>query len=276
MLLYHGTTTTVLDTILREGIKPRGDKPSLWPDLPSRPDCAYMTDGYAFFFAVAIDEDAKKVVLEIDTDRLDQRLLLPDEDFVVQLAVNLLGKEKWMEFTNEAKKDFAREIKENLEKYVLIPDEIDGEAAPSILTHDDGSPKHFNDEERASIIEETGMPSWQVSVQYISTCCYRGSIPPSAITRYCVFDEQKRPLLAALSYCRAPGLSPDCLARNEHARNLTKWFFGDRKKLPRYIPSSKFISAVNGSELAASLKRPNWDKESAWRMGVEVVNVAVR
>ncbi|MCE5302613.1 MAG: hypothetical protein LLF97_05825 [Planctomycetaceae bacterium] len=275
MLLYHGTTATILNNILQEGIKPRGDRPSLWPDLPSRPDCAYMTDGYGFYFAVAVQEYDKKVVFEIDTDRLNQRLLLPDEDFVVQLAMNVLGSQRWAEFTTDAKKDFGREIKENLEKYVVTYGELDGEKAPGLLMNDDGSPRQFDEAEMATVIEETGMSSWEASVKVVATCAYKGTIPPSAITRYCVFDQQKRILLAALSYNRAPGLSPDCLQRNEHARNLTKWFFGDRKKLPRYIPSN-LISSLNNPELAAYLRNPNWVKESAWRMGVDVVSVATR
>jgi hypothetical protein len=274
MLLYHGTTATILDTILQEGIKPRGDKPSLWPDLPSRPDCAYMTDGHGFYFAVAVSGPVgllPKVVFEIDTDRLDQRLLLPDEDFVVQLAMNVVGKQRWDTFTTDAVREFTREIKTHLEKYVIY----DNEGTPGMfITDENGDPKQFDDTELAEVMAELDEPCWQVSVKFIATCAYKGTIPPSAITRYCIFDQQKRIFLAALSYNRAPGLSPDCLQRNEHARNLTKWFFGDRKKLPRYIPSD-FIGSDN-SELAAYLKKPNWDRESAWRMGVEIVNLTGR
>ena len=228
-----------------------------------------MTDGYAFYFAVAVDEDEKKVVFEIDTDRLDGRLILPDEDFCAQLTWNAL-RLNGREMTDEDREHWHKDAIHNLEKYVLV----DYEGAPAILLKEsDGTPAHVDEDD----LGESGdfPPSWQVSLKYISTCCYKGTIPPSAITRYCVFDERKRPLLTALSCNEGPHLTPDCLQRNEHARNLTKWFFGDRKKLPRYVPSN-FITDLENGELVAYLKRPNWDRESAWRMGVEVVNVDVR
>ncbi len=66
----------------------------------------------------------------------------------------------------------------------------------------------------------------------MATCCYRGIIPPSALTRYCLFDLTRRPSLCAMSYDNAPFVNDD----HGCYRRLTQWFFGDRRKLPRYVP----------------------------------------
>ena len=92
MKLYHGTTIRHLDSILAHGLRPRNDASGHWEQFPSRPDMVYLTSAYPFFFATHTgDEDEngnrrpEKLVVEIDSTRLDQRLLYPDEDFVAQL-----------------------------------------------------------------------------------------------------------------------------------------------------------------------------------------------
>ena len=190
-----------------------------------------MTDGYGFYFASAVQDYEKKIVFEIDLDRLDQRLMLPDEDFLHQLTWAVL-RSNGGELTDKEKKRWHENAVQNLEKYVLVDQ---GDCPSILLNNDDGNPAMY-DEMAFKGLEIP--PSWQVSLKYISTCCYKGTIPPSAITRYCIFSQQERPLLAALSYNEGPHLTPDCRQRNEHARNLTKWFFGDRKKLPRYDHST--------------------------------------
>jgi hypothetical protein len=73
---------------------------------------------------------------------------------------------------------------------------------------------------------------WQDCLTNMATCCYRGIIPPSALTRYCLFDLTRRPSLCAMSYDNAPFVNDD----HGCYRRLTQWFFGDRRKLPRYVP----------------------------------------
>ena len=49
MKLYHGTTEWVALKAITEGLKPRGERRSVWKDAPSRPDAVYLTespDGY--------------------------------------------------------------------------------------------------------------------------------------------------------------------------------------------------------------------------------------
>ena len=114
---------------------------------------------------------------------------------------------------------------------------------------------------------------WQDCLTNMATCCYRGIVPPAAFTRYCLLDLVKRPVLCAMSYDNAPFVSND----HDRYRRLTQWFFGDRKKLPRYVPTG-FIRGMlkNGLlDLAAAGNDPNWDKEQRQRHGIEVVDCPV-
>lgn len=77
MKLYHGVTRTeFLNSILKRGIVPRGQKPGNWETAPSRSDCVYLTDAYAPYFG--------PLIVEIDVERLELKKLLPDEDAVEQ------------------------------------------------------------------------------------------------------------------------------------------------------------------------------------------------
>lgn len=83
--LYHGTTSSRLTSILRDGLKPRGRRKGNWDQYPSRPDMVYLTTAYAPYFAIcAVDEQEQGVIVEVDTSQLDRELLYPDEDFIAQ------------------------------------------------------------------------------------------------------------------------------------------------------------------------------------------------
>ena len=87
MKLYHGTSRAALSQILKHGIKPRSESSKgNWEKAPSHAHRVYLTNSYALYFAVAAmsDDDKEAIVLEIDTDKLDLDLMLPDEDFISQ------------------------------------------------------------------------------------------------------------------------------------------------------------------------------------------------
>ena len=93
MLLYHGTRASFLPHIAVHGIKPRTHKKrGNWKHtVPSNSRAVYLTAGYALYFAVnALPAKSlmnrTAVVLEVDTDKLDPLLLLPDEDAVEQTS----------------------------------------------------------------------------------------------------------------------------------------------------------------------------------------------
>lgn len=95
MKLYHGTTEEVARKALKEGIKPRiATGKSNWKHtVESNPSMVYLTAAYAPFFGMQaarafVDEEPEKDfsfgLIEIDTELLDQRWLMPDEDFIEQ------------------------------------------------------------------------------------------------------------------------------------------------------------------------------------------------
>ena len=52
----------------------------------------YLTTTYPFYFATMGGNDAKAVVFEINGLKLDERLIYPDEDYVIYAASERLGK----------------------------------------------------------------------------------------------------------------------------------------------------------------------------------------
>lgn len=85
MKIYHGTSSRFLNSILKKGIIPRRKRNGHWEDYPSHPDMAYLSIAYPFYFAACTaDNDELSLVLEIDTDLLDEKLFYPDEDFIAQ------------------------------------------------------------------------------------------------------------------------------------------------------------------------------------------------
>ena len=83
--LYHGTSTKYLDDILKQGIKPRYEKESIWEDNPSRPDMVYLSSAYAVYFSQVASYrlGGKPVVFEV---KVNSKSLYPDEDFLEQIT----------------------------------------------------------------------------------------------------------------------------------------------------------------------------------------------
>jgi hypothetical protein len=85
MKIYHGTHFNKLDLILKEGIKSRGTRGKTnWKNAPSHPNLVYLSTAYPFYFSqTTLTKNMNKgLVFEIDMDRLDKKLLFPDEDFI--------------------------------------------------------------------------------------------------------------------------------------------------------------------------------------------------
>lgn len=84
-ILAHGTSARHLDDIQTFGLKPRQilGVPSLWDKCPSDSRCVYLTNAYAFYFALNAcaekGEDALIVEVEVNRGRLDA-----DEDYLGQ------------------------------------------------------------------------------------------------------------------------------------------------------------------------------------------------
>lgn len=85
MKLYHGTAADYLDAIMRDGLRPRGKRKGNWQhSVESNPHCVYLTRSYGPYFAMSAEGKNGALIIEIETARLDQFALLPDEDAVEQ------------------------------------------------------------------------------------------------------------------------------------------------------------------------------------------------
>jgi hypothetical protein len=84
MKLCHGTSERNIPRILKYGLQPRRRAESQWSKCPSHPLRVYLTNAYAFYFAL---QSAKKgeglAVIEVD---VDEENLCPDEDFAGQVT----------------------------------------------------------------------------------------------------------------------------------------------------------------------------------------------
>lgn len=154
MKLYHGTNGAWLDSILRTGIRPRGSRKGNWEhnSIHSNRKCVYLTDSYAPYFALNATrgQEPSCAVIEVDTDRLDDFDLFPDEDFLEQASRN---------YENGPKGDMKRRTmyyrKRQFEYGSWLPC-----ASP------DGGETTW----------------WEASLKYLGTCSHHGLIPPDAIT----------------------------------------------------------------------------------------------
>src|SRR5215471_4245135 len=90
MRLYHGTSAKHLNSILKNGLQPRGDKKGVWSHtVESRPDMVYLTTAYPLHFALsAADTRDARLVLELNIHKLNPWRLHPDEDFLTQATRN--------------------------------------------------------------------------------------------------------------------------------------------------------------------------------------------
>lgn len=63
LILYHGTSSKYLPSILREGIKPRKlTRQSNWKTtIESRNDMVYLTNAYALYFAICSLRQKKRI-----------------------------------------------------------------------------------------------------------------------------------------------------------------------------------------------------------------------
>lgn len=154
MLLYHGTSAEVARKALTEGLKPRSATgASNWTHtVESREDAVYLTSVYAGYFAHCAhnDEDILGIV-EVETDRLDTKRMLPDEDFLAQGA----------------------ELSSHPDMRSLV-EELDGD-----LRKLSGYFRTY-----LHLYQDW----WVRSIDTLGTCCYRGVIKPEAITRVSLFN----------------------------------------------------------------------------------------
>jgi hypothetical protein len=167
MLLYHGTNGAWLDNILAKGIEPRRSRPARdnWKHVAHRsnPRAVYLTDSYAPYFAFnAVRGSAPScAVVEVDMDLLNPAALLPDEDCWEQLGRNRDGVPGTM---SKRTVWYRKQIEKAARQ--PDPDHVDRAVLNFYTSRTDPS-----------------TAAYRISLAALGTCCYRGVVPPSAITR---------------------------------------------------------------------------------------------
>lgn len=152
MLLYHGTDARYLPRILRQGLRPRGSRPGNFQHtVASNTKAVYMTDAYALYFAFVAAKNMQWMVLEIDSDKLDQCLLLPDEDFLEQYG-RANGADAPLKIYSIAKR--TAWYRNHITRW------MDGK-------------------------------SWKSSLVHLGTCQYLDTVQPGALTRAAIIDGQQ-------------------------------------------------------------------------------------
>lgn len=154
MKLFHGTNGDWVKSIIRNGIEPRRRTAARnnWKHVPhqSNPQCVYLTDSYAPYFANNASRGSAPqcAVVEIDTKLLDTNTLRYDED-----AWEQLGRHR---------------------------DHISGTPSERTLWYRGKQNDRFV---RNLFVNAAGDPDWLVSLKSLGTCCHWGTIPEKAITR---------------------------------------------------------------------------------------------
>jgi hypothetical protein len=190
MKLYHGTAGESVSTILKHGVKPRrATKKNNWEHtIASHEHAVYLTSAYAGYFAHQAAKTSKLGIIEIETDRLDEDLFRPDEDFLEQASRRGPTKNR------ELKRLMNACLNERTEWYRTHLDEF---------AH-----------------------AWEDSVKHLGTCCYLGKIPPEAITRASIFDYKKNSLVA--SEILEPTITiANFQFCSERYQALTRWLMGE-------------------------------------------------
>jgi hypothetical protein len=188
MLLYHGTTKTIAQKALTEGLKPRGRRKGNWKHtVDSRRDAVYLTDIYGLYFAYCAsksDSNDTLAVIQVDTEKLNQNLFMPDEDFLEQASRGRTG---------EGFASVKQSMKQRTEYYRKVA--------------------------------EYNRNLWHKSIENLGTVSYQGVIIPEAITKiaYVDMDKQKDIIFSAAdaSIC----LMNHKFCSNKY-KAVTEWLFG--------------------------------------------------
>lgn len=94
--ICHGTSSLMVDAILKNGICPRkmSGKDSNWKKFESKEDLVYLSTAYPFYFANSACEDGgKPAIFQIDLSRLKKSKFYPDEDFIAQAVAQSTGED---------------------------------------------------------------------------------------------------------------------------------------------------------------------------------------
>lgn len=152
--LYHGTSESAAQRIIRSGIKPRGSsgQNGHWHKIgaDSHPAAVYLTDCWALFFAnVAAKAGQRWAIIEVDVQQLSRDRLQFDEDILAQ--------------RNQGRFSAGVGVLEAVAYCRKVPWKF----------------PEFKD--------------WRLSLELGGSCAYYGAITPRAITRAILIDAAQLP-----------------------------------------------------------------------------------
>jgi hypothetical protein len=241
--LYHGTTEAVVNAALNQGILPRADtkhKGNWNKTSNSRPDCVYLTNAYAGYFAgMATQHAGRWGIIEVDTDLIPDPLayiersrFLPDEDYLEQVSRGsqipdgrgYAGLRKANAIIDTQKRTIARTrwFRDNLLKY----------------GHE-----------------------WRNSVDRLGNCAVFGPIEVEAITRISFFNPKSNDFIASLSIDPTISLMNNRLLGDRN-RALMEWLMGQPVDHKIFGP---FIDQAHETRVR------NWVQDMS---GLEVITVS--
>jgi hypothetical protein len=152
MKLYHGTSARIGRLALEQGLRSRKatkTKGNWEHSSLSRIDAIYLSVAYAPYFAMMTEHENKIAIIEVESDRLAQKLLVPDEDAIEQASRMAKTDDDGCSLEWEMKQRTAY-YRKNLHRY------------------DDGQ--------------------WEDSVKLLGNCAYLSSVPAHKITRVAFLD----------------------------------------------------------------------------------------
>lgn len=229
MKLYHGTSEKAARQILAgAGIRPRGKKSGNWKHtIESHPECVYLTTAYAPYFAhmAAPPKGERVAVLEVDTNLLNPFSLLPDEDFLGQAV---------------------RKRADNPD--LDLPEAWDAWDIMKKTRWFRRRLEHFQ-------------PSWEISVKGLGNCCFKGTVPASAITRIATWEPEETPFLYMMSMDPMVSIMNYQIVGNKY-RGLVKWLFKD--DLGEDAPVEQFKAEHAEAILAETDWTPQMFEQMRW------------
>lgn len=201
MKLYHGTSGSAARHILEEGLHPRSfvfedvdeeDGAGNWHhSVPSNPECVYLTDAYAgYFAAVAADDEDEMAIIEIETDDLETSFMCPDEDFMEQASRGQT---------------------------------LDGEGFEDLVACGD-------DMKARTIWFRNNISAfghmWENSIKHLGTCCYYSGIDQCDILRVSFIKQKDAANMLMMAMDPSISLMNYQIMGNKY-RTLTQWFMGE-------------------------------------------------
>lgn len=200
-MLYHGTNSRVLPSILQTGLRPRlHDRETNYPTAPSHERFCYLSTSFAPWYAINNrEDDGLPVLIEIDPNGLDRSSAFPDEDFLGQI-VSLTQKVR--DVGDVTDDDPRATILRAVTEMIPVADHI----------------------QRVGQDMGACQPLWTASLDWFGNMAYDGVVPVSAITRYVVQDRAPE----CLAWQVGLGLQPNITYQVVYAyamRGLTAHIF---------------------------------------------------